>query len=93
MALAIASALTSTLALPTSRVETGRGACALRAGGRLAERVVVVRAGKEVSSVCEPLPPDRPLWFPGSSPPEWLDGRFVNNHSFGLINQNKRLWF
>lgn len=29
-----------------------------------------------VSSVCEPLPPDRPLWFPGSSPPEWLDGRF-----------------
>ncbi|CAN4096511.1 unnamed protein product [Withania somnifera] len=25
------------------------------------------------SSVCEPLPPDRPLWFPGSSPPEWLD--------------------
>lgn len=34
-----------------------------------------VGAGKGVSSVCEPLPPDRPLWFPGSSPPEWLDGR------------------
>lgn len=28
-----------------------------------------------VSSVCEPLPPDRPLWFPGSTPPQWLDGR------------------
>ena len=33
-------------------------------------------ATKGVSSVCEPLPPDRPLWFPGSSPPEWLDGRY-----------------
>ncbi|CAL0320249.1 unnamed protein product [Lupinus luteus] len=32
-------------------------------------------ATKGVSSVCEPLPPDRPLWFPGSSPPQWLDGR------------------
>lgn len=34
-----------------------------------------VGATKGVSSVCEPLPPDRPLWFPGSSPPDWLDGR------------------
>lgn len=32
-------------------------------------------ASKGVSSVCEPLPPDRPVWFPGTSPPEWLDGR------------------
>ena len=36
---------------------------------------VRLNATKGVSSVCEPLPPDRPLWFPGSSPPEWLDGR------------------
>lgn len=34
-----------------------------------------VNATKGVSSVCEPLPPDRPLWFPGSTAPEWLDGR------------------
>ncbi|KAK6941262.1 Chlorophyll A-B binding protein [Dillenia turbinata] len=33
-----------------------------------------VKAGKELSSVCEPLPPDRPLWFPGSSSHEQLDG-------------------
>lgn len=29
--------------------------------------------------------PDRPLWFPGSTPPEWLDGRsyvFLKNLSF-----------
>jgi light-harvesting complex I chlorophyll a/b binding protein 2 len=28
-----------------------------------------------VSTVCEPLGPDRPVWFPGKSPPAWLDGR------------------
>jgi hypothetical protein len=39
-----------------------------------------VNATKGVSSVCEPLPPDRPLWFPGSSPPEWLDGRYQIFH-------------
>jgi len=40
-------------------------------------RRTTTNATKGVSAVCEPLPPDRPLWFPGSSPPEWLDGRFV----------------
>lgn len=39
-----------------------------------------LEAKKGVSSVCEPLPPDRPLWFPGSSPPEWLDGRYQYHH-------------
>lgn len=41
----------------------------------LGRRTTSLNATKGVSSVCEPLPPDRPLWFPGSSPPEWLDGR------------------
>jgi len=40
-------------------------------------RRTTANATKGVSAVCEPLPPDRPLWFPGSSPPEWLDGRYV----------------
>ncbi|KAK7345387.1 hypothetical protein VNO77_15991 [Canavalia gladiata] len=31
---------------------------------------------KGVSDVCGPLPPDRPLWFPGSSLPESLPGDF-----------------
>ncbi|KAG5546995.1 hypothetical protein RHGRI_012879 [Rhododendron griersonianum] len=34
------------------------------------------------SSVCEPLPPDRPLWFPGTSPPEWLDGSLPGDFGF-----------
>lgn len=36
-----------------------------------------LKAGKAVSSVCEPLPADRPVWFPGTTPPEWLDGRSI----------------
>lgn len=83
MALAIASALTSTtLALSTSRVENGRGAFSSRVDGRTSQRLVVVRAGKEVSSVCEPLTPDRPMWFPGTSPPEWLDGSLPGDFGF-----------
>lgn len=39
---------------------------------------IATNAKKGVSDVCEPLPPDRPLWFPGSSPPQWLDGRLTS---------------
>ncbi|CAF2109471.1 hypothetical protein F2Q70_00040218 [Brassica cretica] len=98
MALAIASALTSTtLALSTSRVQNARGAFSSRVGGRTSERLVVVRAGKEVSSVCEPLTPDRPMWFPGTSPPEWLDGSLPGDFGFdplGLGSDPETLrWF
>uniref|UniRef100_A0A803P3C4 Protein kinase domain-containing protein n=1 Tax=Cannabis sativa TaxID=3483 RepID=A0A803P3C4_CANSA len=56
-----------------------------------------VNATKGVSSVCEPLPPDRPLWFPGSSPPEWLDGSLPGDFGFdplGLGSDPELLkWF
>uniref|UniRef100_A0A0F7GZY6 Chlorophyll a-b binding protein, chloroplastic n=1 Tax=Monsonia emarginata TaxID=28966 RepID=A0A0F7GZY6_9ROSI len=56
-----------------------------------------LNAGKGVSSVCEPLPPDRPLWFPGSSPPEWLDGSLPGDFGFdplGLGSDPELLkWF
>lgn len=35
-----------------------------------------------MSDLCVPLPPDRPLWFPGSSPPEWLDGSIPGDFGF-----------
>lgn len=58
---------------------------------------VRVNATKGVSSVCEPLPPDRPLWFPGSSPPEWLDGSLPGDFGFdplGLGSDPELLkWF
>ncbi|EOY30217.1 hypothetical protein QUC31_020382 [Theobroma cacao] len=56
-----------------------------------------LRATKGVSSVCEPLPPDRPLWFPGSTPPEWLDGSLPGDFGFdplGLGSDPETLkWF
>ncbi|KAL0912596.1 hypothetical protein M5K25_018578 [Dendrobium thyrsiflorum] len=58
---------------------------------------VRVGATKGISSVCEPLPPDRPLWFPGSSPPEWLDGSLPGDFGFdplGLGSDPELLqWF
>ncbi|XVE70731.1 hypothetical protein DITRI_Ditri10aG0094400 [Diplodiscus trichospermus] len=56
-----------------------------------------LKATKGVSSVCEPLPPDRPLWFPGSTPPEWLDGSLPGDFGFdplGLGSDPESLkWF
>jgi hypothetical protein len=49
---------------------------------------LLANATKGVSSVCEPLPPDRPLWFPGSSPPEWLDGRYICISNFEYLHFN-----
>ncbi len=54
----------------------------------LSGRAVVVRLSRAVSSaangggsmtvnVVAVAPSDRPLWFPGSTPPEWLDGSCV----------------
>ncbi|GMN52957.1 hypothetical protein TIFTF001_022097 [Ficus carica] len=58
-------------------------------------RVNATKSG--ISSVCEPLPQDRPLWFPGSSPPEWLDGSLPGDFGFdplGLGSDPESLkWF
>ncbi|GJT95980.1 photosystem I chlorophyll a/b-binding protein 6, chloroplastic [Tanacetum coccineum] len=57
----------------------------------------VKAAKKGVSSVCEPLPADRPVWFPGKSPPEWLDGSLPGDFGFdplGLGSDPETLkWF
>ncbi|XP_039124022.1 photosystem I chlorophyll a/b-binding protein 6, chloroplastic isoform X2 [Dioscorea cayenensis subsp. rotundata] len=54
----------------------------------------VTNATKDYS-VCEPLPPDRPLWFPGSSPPEWLDGSLPGDFGFDPLGLDPELlrWF
>ncbi len=33
--------------------------------------------GSMVVNAVAVSPSERPLWFPGSTPPEWLDGRSV----------------
>ncbi|KAF7065546.1 hypothetical protein CFC21_071642 [Triticum aestivum] len=35
-----------------------------------------------LSTVCEPLGPDRPVWFPGTAPPPWLDGSLPGDFGF-----------
>lgn len=39
-------------------------------------------AGARSLTRCAAANPDRPLWFPGSTPPPWLDGRFDGKHIF-----------
>ncbi|KAJ6805077.1 photosystem I chlorophyll a/b-binding protein 6, chloroplastic [Iris pallida] len=92
MALAIGS---SALCNPKLRIEASKPPPRLeRISSRPAARI---RATKGVSSVCEPLPPDRPLWFPGSSPPDWLDGSLPGDFGFdplGLGSEPESLrWF
>ncbi|KAG5133072.1 hypothetical protein JHK82_024260 [Glycine max] len=54
-------------------------------------RRTIANATKGVSAVCEPLPPDRPLWFPGSSPPEWLDGSLPGDFGFDPLGLGKQV--
>lgn len=44
-------------------------------------------------TVCAAADPDRPLWFPGSTPPPWLDGRFVPDHHTHESSMNKNFDF
>jgi light-harvesting complex I chlorophyll a/b binding protein 2 len=64
---------------------------------RRRRKLTIRNAKKGVSDVCVPLPPDRPLWFPGSSPPEWLDGSLPGDFGFdplGLGSDPELLkWF
>lgn len=49
-------------------------------GRKLRVRNVAAPSGSSSTSfrVCAAAAdPDRPLWFPGSTPPPWLDGRSV----------------
>ncbi|CAN1290973.1 Photosystem I chlorophyll a/b-binding protein 6, chloroplastic [Linum perenne] len=54
----------------------------------------VSTATKGSPAVCKPLPPDRPLWFPGTSPPAWLDGSLPGDFGFdplGLGSEPEQL--
>ncbi|KAK9989859.1 hypothetical protein SO802_030098 [Lithocarpus litseifolius] len=94
MALAIASTALSSLPTRELHKKISLGKYTTCLPGR---RTSHLDATKGVSSVCEPLPPDRPLWFPGSSPPEWLDGSLPGDFGFdplGLGSDPESLkWF
>lgn len=37
---------------------------------------------RSTTTVCAAAEPDRPLWFPGSTPPPWLDGSLPGDFGF-----------
>ncbi|GMP82351.1 hypothetical protein CsSME_00036693 [Camellia sinensis var. sinensis] len=39
-------------------------------------------AGARSVTVCVAADPDRPIWFPGSVPPPWLDGSLPGDFGF-----------
>ncbi|KAI5674205.1 hypothetical protein M9H77_14569 [Catharanthus roseus] len=92
MALSLASTVISTVP-----IRSIFGSKFLPAGKACRFGATRLNASKGVSSVCEPLPPDRPLWFPGSSPPPWLDGSLPGDFGFdplGLGSDPELLkWF
>ena len=53
---------------------------------RVTKFVAAAKGDTTISAVQAPAPAepqlpnnDRPLWFPGSQPPEWLDGRYLDD--------------
>jgi light-harvesting complex I chlorophyll a/b binding protein 2 len=46
--------------------------------------------GTRSLSVCAAVAdPDRPLWFPGSTPPPWLDGSLPGDFGFDPLGLGK----
>lgn len=62
-------------------------------------RSYTAASGRRSLSVCAAVAePDRPLWFPGSTPPPWLDGSLPGDFGFdplglGKFNPNQILFF
>uniref|UniRef100_A0A453B7N6 Chlorophyll a-b binding protein, chloroplastic n=1 Tax=Aegilops tauschii subsp. strangulata TaxID=200361 RepID=A0A453B7N6_AEGTS len=68
MALVSSSSATAVAALPSNGLAGARSSF-LGAAGKA--------AGSRASFAVRAAAPERPIWFPGSTPPPWLDGRLV----------------
>ena len=50
---------------------------------RLKKKLSVPAVSRSAASVrAVAADPDRPIWFPGSTPPEWLDGSLPGDFGF-----------
>ena len=45
--------------------------------------------GRSTTTVCAAADLDRPLWFPGSTPPPWLDGSLPGDFGFDPLGLGK----
>lgn len=48
-----------------------------------------VRVRSAATTKCAVAEPDRPIWFPGSTPPAWLDGSLPGDFGFDPLGLGK----
>ena len=84
---ASSSSTTAVAALPRN----GQRAPSFLGGKTLLRQAEAARPSFAVRAAADP---DRPIWFPGSTPPPWLDGRSVDSWSLGftryLVDREKK---
>jgi light-harvesting complex I chlorophyll a/b binding protein 2 len=51
-------------------------------GGKTLLRQAAAEAARPSFAVRAAADPDRPIWFPGSTPPPWLDGSLPGDFGF-----------
>lgn len=64
----VCSKVVSNVASPKTVFLSGRAL-------RVSKVAAATKGDTTISAVAAPPQNERPLWFPGSSAPEWLDGR------------------
>ncbi|KAE9605783.1 putative chlorophyll A-B binding protein [Lupinus albus] len=88
MASACASSAIAAIAISTPSSQKNGSALGTTKAGFLSGRKVRVNhftapvGGRSNTTVCAVADPDRPLWFPGSTPPAWLDGSLPGDFGF-----------
>ena len=85
MASACASSAITAVAIstPSSGQKNGSGGCFLSGRKLRVKKERAAIGGRSMgTTVCAVAEPDRPLWFPGSTPPPWLDGTLPGDFGF-----------
>lgn len=52
-------------------------------------KVTAPTVARSSGTVCVTADPERPIWFPGSTPPEWLDGSLPGDFGFDPLGLGK----
>jgi len=61
---------------------------------RLKKKLTVPAVSRPDASVrAVAADPDRPIWFPGSTPPEWLDGSLPGDFGFDPLGLCEYIFF
>ncbi|MFS8030748.1 putative chlorophyll A-B binding protein [Helianthus anomalus] len=75
---------------PSSQKSVGSTKASFLGGKKLRVSKVGAPSGsRSFGTVCVAADPDRPIWFPGSTPPEWLDGSLPGDFGFDPLGLGK----